>query len=1309
MRGRARISAATGSFRNTGLIEATANSGTEGLNATYGGGRLANLSISTLTGGTIQVDDGTTLDLTIGGTIATDAGSITLNGPASSLLLLNASSTFVPVESGLTAVAANSALSLLAGRSWTGNSLTDSGRVALGGGVFTAPSLTLAATGTFTGFGTLAAATANAGLIDAAGGDLVLASSPIGAGTERIEAASTLELTTASANAVTFNGLGARLQVDVPGSYTGTLTSVAAGDGLILQGVSATSASTSGSVLTVALAGGGTESFALAGPLSAIREGVTQDGLGDSSVSFYRYAAPAAVAAVALPNHHVGDTVTVAVPVTNTDAADGYSEVLDAQITNPSAAVTVAGTVTLLSAGQTSNALSVTLLTATAGAKTGTATVALQTDGTGVDGNPALALASQTLNVSGSVFNYATAAVAPNPVAFGQHHVGDTAVAAPVLYNTAAPGVFSENLDGSFSGASGGLTDSGTVSELAAGGASTALHVTLATGTAGAITGAATLALVSDGSTLDTLGTTALASQVITGSGSVFNYATASVVPTAAAFGQHHVGDLVTQAIMLANTAAAGAFSENLNAAFGAATGALTDSGSVGELAAGASSSALRVTLATGTAGVVSGAATLGLVSDGSTLDTLGTTALASQVITASGSVFNYATAALAPTTIAFGQHHVGDTIGQALTLSNTAAAGAFSENLDAAFSAASGGLADSGTVSGLAAGGSSTALRVALASGTAGVVSGAATLGLASDGGTLDTLGTTALASQVVTASGTLFNEAVASASGTAVAFGQHHVGDVVAQAVTLANTAPAGAFSEGLDAAFTGASGGLSDSGAVGTLAAGASSTALRVTLATGLAGAITGAATIGLASDGAGVDTLGTTALGPVTVSAAGSVFNEATAALGASTIAFGIHHVGDTLTQSVLLTNTAPAGAFSENLDAAFTGASGGLTGSGMVGELAGGSSSSALGVTLAGTASGVITGAATLGLVSDGSTLDTLGATALAPQVITASGTFDSYATAALSGSGPGKFSGSGSAATLDFGTVGMSTAVSEAIAVLNTALGTADALDSSFAEAGSAAFANAGFAAVANEAGGGMLNAGTITLLTSQTGQFSETLTLSAFGTNASGYVGALQTELLTVSGTVVACFVAGTRIATPDGDRPVESLAIGDPVTTAEGGIAALRWIGRRSYNGRMLAGRDELLPVRIRAGALGGRLPRRDLLVSPKHAMALDGLLIPAFVLVNGTSIVRERGMPRVDYLHLELERHDIILAEGAPTETFVDEDSRLLFHNASEFAELYPDAEPVPRCAPLSESGFGVQAVLKRLAGLAARRAA
>jgi hypothetical protein len=181
-----------------------------------------------------------------------------------------------------------------------------------------------------------------------------------------------------------------------------------------------------------------------------------------------------------------------------------------------------------------------------------------------------------------------------------------------------------------------------------------------------------------------------------------------------------------------------------------------------------------------------------------------------------------------------------------------------------------------------------------------------------------------------------------------------------------------------------------------------------------------------------------------------------------------------------------------------------------------------------------------------------------------------------------------------------------------------------------------------------------------------------------------------------------VACYCPGTLIRTDRGERPVEDLAIGDRVVTLFCGVQPIRWIGRRSYADRFLAGKTHILPIRISAGALGGGLPRRDLLVSPKHAMFLDCVLVPAECLVNGTTIVQEHSLARVEYVHVELDSHDVLLAEGAPSESFVDDNSRGMFHNAAEFDVLYPHAaRPDGFCAPRLEGDYALEAIRRRLA--------
>jgi hypothetical protein len=192
----------------------------------------------------------------------------------------------------------------------------------------------------------------------------------------------------------------------------------------------------------------------------------------------------------------------------------------------------------------------------------------------------------------------------------------------------------------------------------------------------------------------------------------------------------------------------------------------------------------------------------------------------------------------------------------------------------------------------------------------------------------------------------------------------------------------------------------------------------------------------------------------------------------------------------------------------------------------------------------------------------------------------------------------------------------------------------------------------------------------------------------------------------------IVPCYCRGTLILTDRGEKPVEALEIGDRLVTAAGAIRPIRWIGTRSYAGRFTVGNRAVLPVIIRAGALADDVPRRDLAVSPEHAMFIDGALIPAHVLVNGTSVVQVDAVERVDYFHVELETHDVILAENAPSETFLDDNSRLLFHNAASFWTLYPDVgrPEAQYCAPRIEDGWELEAIRQRLAlRHGARRAA
>ncbi len=158
---------------------------------------------------------------------------------------------------------------------------------------------------------------------------------------------------------------------------------------------------------------------------------------------------------------------------------------------------------------------------------------------------------------------------------------------------------------------------------------------------------------------------------------------------------------------------------------------------------------------------------------------------------------------------------------------------------------------------------------------------------------------------------------------------------------------------------------------------------------------------------------------------------------------------------------------------------------------------------------------------------------------------------------------------------------------------------------------------------------------------------------------------------------TPVVCFLAGTHILTAEGEKPVETLKIGDLVRTGDGELAPIKWIGIETIATANLHPLRSY-PVQIKAGSLGNGLPHRDLCVSPDHAMFFNGLLINAGALANGISIVQT---PPTDetfvYYHVELEQHSLIVAEGAPTESYLPNTyDRENFDNVEEFEALYPD---------------------------------
>jgi T5SS/PEP-CTERM-associated repeat protein len=133
-------------------------------------------------------------------------------------------------------------------------------------------------------------------------------------------------------------------------------------------------------------------------------------------------------------------------------------------------------------------------------------------------------------------------------------------------------------------------------------------------------------------------------------------------------------------------------------------------------------------------------------------------------------------------------------------------------------------------------------------------------------------------------------------------------------------------------------------------------------------------------------------------------------------------------------------------------------------------------------------------------------------------------------------------------------------------------------------------------------------------------------------------------------------CYAAGTAIATTRGKVPVERLRRGDIVLLADGGRMPVRALPRQRIDLRRHLQPEMVRPVRIRAGAIGTGVPVRDLVVSPDHAVLVDGALIQARRLINRATIVQDDSADSVTYHHVLLGRHALLLAEGLPAESFL-----------------------------------------------------
>jgi Hint domain len=179
-------------------------------------------------------------------------------------------------------------------------------------------------------------------------------------------------------------------------------------------------------------------------------------------------------------------------------------------------------------------------------------------------------------------------------------------------------------------------------------------------------------------------------------------------------------------------------------------------------------------------------------------------------------------------------------------------------------------------------------------------------------------------------------------------------------------------------------------------------------------------------------------------------------------------------------------------------------------------------------------------------------------------------------------------------------------------------------------------------------------------------------------------------------------CFLKGTKIQTAEGERKVEDLAIGDLLPTMFGGLRPVQWIGRYPFkkSDPSKPWAKDALPVRIARSALAPDVPHADLYVTAFHSLWIDGALVPAKILINGTTITRyELDGDELEFFHVKLESHDVVYAEGAPAETLLKVEESAI--NFAEYFRLYgmPTREEIP-CVPVIHIHGGRVELMSRL---------
>ncbi|WP_238364698.1 Hint domain-containing protein [Mesobacterium pallidum] len=186
----------------------------------------------------------------------------------------------------------------------------------------------------------------------------------------------------------------------------------------------------------------------------------------------------------------------------------------------------------------------------------------------------------------------------------------------------------------------------------------------------------------------------------------------------------------------------------------------------------------------------------------------------------------------------------------------------------------------------------------------------------------------------------------------------------------------------------------------------------------------------------------------------------------------------------------------------------------------------------------------------------------------------------------------------------------------------------------------------------------------------------------------------------------VANCFMADTMIATPRGEVAVQDLQPGDEITLTDGSAAPVRWVARQALMPVFgLPERNRI--VEVAPGALGDGVPHSTLRLTSDHALLLDGVLVHAGALINGDTIrmLPDHELPeRFTVYHVETESHAVLLSNGAPSETFIDNVPRSAFDNHDEYLAMYGKDQPLteadyPRAMSARQVPMALRARLNR----------